>query len=75
MWTDACQEAFEKLKATMSSEPVLRLPDFELPFKVHTDASDKALGGVLVQKNHPVAYESRKLNDAEQKCSARVGND
>ena len=54
---------------------MLRLPDFELPFKVHTDASDKALGGVLVQKNHPVAYESRKLNDAEQKCSAHVGND
>ena len=44
---------------------MLRMPDFELPFEVHTDASDKALGGVLVQENHPVAYESRKLNDAE----------
>ena len=48
MWTDACQEAFEKLKATMSSEPVLRLPDFELPFKVHTNASNKEIGGVLM---------------------------
>ena len=70
MWTDACQEAFEKLKATMSSEPVLRLPDFELPFKVHTNASNKAIGGVLMQEKHLVAYKNRKLNDTEQKCSA-----
>ena len=70
VWTDACQEAFEKLKATVSSEPVLCLPDFELPFEVHTDAFDKAIGGVLVQEKHPIAYESRKLNDAEQKYSA-----
>ena len=65
VWTDACQEAFEKLKVVVSSEPVLRLPDFELPFEVHTDASDKAIGGVLVQKKHHVAYESRKLNKVE----------
>ena len=65
MWTDACQEAFEKLKVVVSSEPVLRLPDFELPFEVHTDASDKAISGVLVQEKHLVAYESRKLNEVE----------
>ena len=49
---------------------MLRLPDFELSFEIHTDASDKAIGGVLVQEKHPIAYESRKLNDAEQKYSA-----
>lgn len=27
----------------------------------HTDASDYAIGGVLVQEGHPIAYESRKL--------------
>ena len=70
VWTDLCQEAFDKLKVAVSSEPVLRLPDFGLPFEVHTDASDKAIGGVLVQEKYPVAYESRKLNEAEQKCSA-----
>ena len=68
MWTNACQEAFEKLKVVVSSEPVLRLPDFELPFKVHTNASDKAVGGVLVQEKHLVAYESKMMNEAEQKC-------
>ena len=70
MWIDACQEAFEKLKATVSSEPMLRLPDFELPFEVYTDASNKAIDSVLMQEKHPVAYKSRKLNDTEQKCSA-----
>ena len=70
VWTNACQEVFEKLKAAVSSEPVLCLPDFELPLEVHTNAFDKAIGGVLVQEKNPIAYKSGKLNDAEQKCSA-----
>ncbi|KAL0423509.1 UNVERIFIED_CONTAM: RNA-directed DNA polymerase [Sesamum radiatum] len=35
------------------------------PFEVQVNASDWALGGVLVQDKHPVAFESRKLKDAE----------
>ncbi|KAK3019140.1 hypothetical protein RJ639_002871 [Escallonia herrerae] len=31
------------------------------------NASDFALGGVLMQECHPVAYESRKLNEAERR--------
>lgn len=34
---------------------------------MHTDASDRAIGGVLIQNKHPVAYESRKLKDCEQR--------
>ena len=49
----------------MSSELVLRLLNFELPFEVHTDSSDKAIGGVLLQEKHLVAYERRKLNEVE----------
>ena len=47
---------------------MLCLLDFELPFEVHTNASNKAIGGVLVQEKHLVAYESKMLNEAEQKC-------
>ena len=61
--------ALEGLKKTISTEPVLHLPDLDLPFEVQMDASDRALGGVLVQEGHPVAFESRKLNGAEQKYS------
>ena len=68
-WTGSCRNAFEKLKEIVETEPVLSLPDFDKPFEVHTDASDKAIGGVLVQEGHPVAYESRKLKDAEQRYS------
>jgi hypothetical protein len=33
---------------------------------VHTDASDRANGGVLVQEGHSIAFESRKLSEVEQ---------
>ncbi|KAL0343423.1 UNVERIFIED_CONTAM: Transposon Tf2-11 polyprotein [Sesamum angustifolium] len=39
------------------------------PFTVETDASDFALGGVLMQDGHPVAFESRKLKDVERRYS------
>ncbi|KAK3225480.1 hypothetical protein Dsin_005342 [Dipteronia sinensis] len=57
IWTKACQNPFDKLKLVVSSEPVLCLLDFEKPFKVHTNASDRALGGVLVQEGHSIAFE------------------
>ena len=69
-WTDRCQQAFEDLKKALMEEPVLRLPDLSKPFEVHTDASDFAIGGVLMQEGHPIAFESRKLNDTERRYSA-----
>lgn len=49
---------------------MLKIPNFKLPFEVHTDASDKTIGRVLVQEGHPIAFESRKLKDTELKYSA-----
>lgn len=66
-WTRECQEAKEDLKGAIMADPVLALPDHAKPFEVHTDASDYAIGGVLMQEGHPIAYESRKLNDTERK--------
>ena len=67
--SERSDEEFLNLKNAIASEPILKLPYFELPFEVHSDVSDKAIGGVLVQEDHPVAFESRKLNDAEQRYS------
>ena len=71
-WKEEQRVAFEKLKAAISSEPVLKLPNFEEPFEMHTDASDKAVGRVLIQDGHPVAFESWKLKGAELKYSAHA---
>ncbi|KAL0447964.1 UNVERIFIED_CONTAM: Transposon Tf2-12 polyprotein [Sesamum latifolium] len=52
-WTPQCQKSFDKLKRAMVTDPVLALPDMSKPFVVETDASDFALGGVLMQDGHP----------------------
>ncbi|KAI5671867.1 hypothetical protein M9H77_12231 [Catharanthus roseus] len=64
-WSEDCQRAFEDLKKAICKDPVLNLPDYSKSFEVHTDASDFAIGGVLMQDGHPIAYESRKLNETE----------
>lgn len=54
----------------MSSDLVLTLSDMEEIFKVQTDEFDYALGGVLLQNRHLMAYESRKIKDAERRYTA-----
>lgn len=58
--------AFDELKAAIIKESVLALPDFSKAFEVHTDDSDFAIGGILMQEGHPIAFESRKLNEAKR---------
>ena len=70
-WTDQCQKAFDRLKQAMTEEPVLVLPDHTKPFELETDASDFAIGGVLIQEGHLVAYESRKLNDTKRRYTVQ----
>ncbi|XP_070011263.1 uncharacterized mitochondrial protein AtMg00860-like [Nicotiana sylvestris] len=57
VWTEHCQKAFECLKAAVTKEPVLALPHFAKTFEVHTDASDFAIGGVLMLDKHPIVFE------------------
>lgn len=66
-WCSECQRAFEDLKKAVTEEPVLALLDYSKPFEVHTDASDFAIGGMLMQDGHPIAYESHKLNDTKRR--------
>ncbi|KAL0296210.1 UNVERIFIED_CONTAM: Retrovirus-related Pol polyprotein from transposon.6 [Sesamum radiatum] len=68
-WTPQCQVAFDNLNRAMVIDPVLALPDMLKPFTVETDASDFALGGVLMQDGHLVAFGSRKLKDVERRYS------
>ena len=70
VWSEQCQEAFERLKKKMVEAPVLAHPDFSKPFIIDTDASDAAIGAVLSQnidgQEHAIAYASRTLSKAEK---------
>ena len=48
-WTNEQQQAFQRLKEILSTEPLLIYPDFTQPFIVACDASTKAVGAVLSQ--------------------------
>ena len=65
-WSNIHQKAFEKMKAIVSTDCLLQYPDHNLPFDIETDASDFQLGAIIKQKGNPVAYYSRKLNNAQQ---------
>ena len=62
------------LKSALSSDPILRAPDFSKEFTLQTDASERGVGAVLsqhegVNEDHPVAFFSRKLLPREEKYS------
>ncbi|GJP52084.1 hypothetical protein CLOM_g11187 [Closterium sp. NIES-68] len=69
-WGEKQQAAFEALKTLLMSPPVLRIADLERPFEIITDASDIAIGAVLVQDFgnglQPIVYKSRKMQSAER---------
>jgi hypothetical protein len=64
-WEGTCDEAFETLKGILMKAPMLKLSDFDKDFEIHSDASDFAIGGILMQEGRPVAFESKKLNETE----------
>ena len=73
-WTSDCQNAFDKLKAILRSEPVRLAPNFNKEFKLAVDASDVGAGGVLLQEDdngvdHPVCYFSKKFNKYQKNYS------
>ena len=49
-WDKSCQNSFESLKLTLTSDVVLAHPDCEQPFHIFTDASNIAIGAVLMQR-------------------------
>ena len=69
-WNEERQAALETLQMALLKAPVLQLADIFKLFRVYTDASDLAIGAVLLQEVDrewlPVAYASRKLTPAER---------
>lgn len=56
-WSDECDTAFAGLKKLVSTTPVLRGPNWELPFHTSTDALDVAISTILGQEEDKKPYD------------------
>jgi RNase H-like domain found in reverse transcriptase len=54
-WTPECETAFQTLKTALISEPILQLPQIEMPFAIASDASLEGTGFILMQMNDQVS--------------------
>jgi len=70
VWGTNHQVAFQRLKAAVTTAPVLIQPNPNKSYTIETDSSDFGNGMALYQegddgKMHPVAFDGRKLHGAE----------
>jgi len=70
-WSPTAQEAFDTLKAALTSPPVLAFPNPALPYVIEADASSLGLGATLLQAGKVVEYASRSLSDREARLCTR----
>jgi hypothetical protein len=61
-WTSKCEESFQQL----ASAPILKIANPNEYFFVCIDACKEGLSGVLIQRDHVVCYESRKLKEHQR---------
>ncbi|RVW89387.1 Retrovirus-related Pol polyprotein from transposon opus [Vitis vinifera] len=70
IWDDRCQRSFEELKLFLTTAPIVRAPNWQLPFEVMCDANNFAIGVVLGQredgKPYVIYYASKTLNEAQR---------
>lgn len=83
-WGTEAQAAFDDIRRTLTSFPVVRTPDWSRSFIIETDASVEGFGAVLAQRFsyphsetgklvkevHPVEYISRSTKPSEKRYSA-----
>ena len=73
VWNQRLEASFDKLKCSLLSNPVLKLPEIGKEFVLRTDASNVGIGAALMQERDgklcPVSYASRKLLPREQNFS------
>ena len=66
-WTENAEQTFLEIKNRMASHPILRAPDFNLPFCLACDSSNVAIAACLFQVTdgleHPKCNISQKLNN------------
>ena len=68
-WYKAAHKAFDALKSTIVTTPVLALPNFNLEFTIKADASNSGIETILSQGGRPVVYFSKALSPTHQLLS------
>ncbi len=73
-WDEKCENSYQTLLTVLCNPPILKIADFEKKFYLMTDASNVAVGSVLLQENSsgelcPIAYFSKKISEAEMAWS------
>ncbi|MBW0588268.1 hypothetical protein O181_127983 [Austropuccinia psidii MF-1] len=71
-------KAYEKLRKTLTEEPLLHMPDWNIPFKFYINACGDGLGAGLHQvqiidekpTEQPVCYISRQIKPTEARYDA-----
>ena len=70
-WGPAQDDAFAAIISALVSPPVLMPPDWEQPFTLHTDASERAAGAVLTQvaegRDTAIGFGSHRWSQAESR--------
>ncbi|PIK58380.1 Retrovirus-related Pol polyprotein from transposon [Apostichopus japonicus] len=75
-WNKDCEVAFRRLKAALTSAPILAYPDPRIQFIVDTDACDFGVGAVLSQvqdgEERVISYFSKTMTKQEKRyCVTR----
>lgn len=65
-WESEHQQAFDNIKTTLTTTPVLAYYDVNKNVKLSVDASSKAMGACLMQGDRPVAYATRAFDKTQQ---------
>jgi len=72
-WGIRQSNAVDELKKRLSCTPILKFPDFEKEFILHTDASLTGIGACLMQEHedvlHPVSFVSKCLTETQRAYS------
>ena len=65
-WHEGDEKYFQIMNEVIRNCPILAFPDFSKPFVLECDASREGIGAFLKQGQHPINFESRKLQPHER---------
>jgi hypothetical protein len=65
-WTDEHQKNFATIKRVMGRVVLLAYPDCNAPSQIVTDACKTQIGAPISQNGKPIAFYSRKMNNAQR---------